>query len=160
MSTERQRAQCRAANARWRKRNPDYARRYYLKHKLEIFTREKRRRMANPAYFARYMKRWNTANRKKLIAGRIRCAICLKVVSPKLLRLDHCYTTAKQVCKHRVDKACSFCRRDVLCPSCNLMLGLVKENLRVLQQAQRYIKKWNKILRRKRVRIPKKHNPL
>ena len=56
-----------------------------------------------------------------------KCLICGE--RPKKLFVDHCHTTKKV--------------RGLLCPNCNTVLGMVKENTRVLKQMIVFLEWWN-----------------
>ena len=57
------------------------------------------------------------------------CAICHKASkSNKMLALDHNHKTGEL--------------RELLCMNCNLMLGLIHEDIETLQSAINYLKKW------------------
>lgn len=143
----------RVASAKWKAKNPNYAKRYYRKHRLERIAREKARRAANPEYYKKYLRDWNAKRRERKLRGHTHCAICRKPLKPRNSFIDHCHATAKRICNHVPYKACKQCQRDVICPSCNSVIGLVKENLRRLESIQRYLRKWNRILRRKHVGV-------
>jgi hypothetical protein len=55
-----------------------------------------------------------------------KCAICGTV--PELLDADHCHTEKKP--------------RGLLCRHCNLAIGLLKDDVRVLQQAIKYLRQY------------------
>jgi hypothetical protein len=57
------------------------------------------------------------------------CAICqtdLSVLSPQTVHVDHCHSSGKL--------------RGVLCGSCNTGLGMFKDSLALLEQAQNYLR--------------------
>ena len=150
MSTARQRKLWREANARWRAKNPRHATQYYKKHKKTVARNQKRRLAKDNTNHKLLMQKYHRLHRERLLTGAgTHCPICMRyLVTPYA---DHCYATARRICKHVVYKACLRCRRDVICPSCNSMLGLVKESVKTLERAKQYILRWKKILgRRKR----------
>lgn len=53
------------------------------------------------------------------------CAVC-NIKEPRTFVVDHCHTTGKV--------------RSILCNCCNLIIGMVKEDVTVLEQLSKYIK--------------------
>lgn len=57
-----------------------------------------------------------------------KCAICL-TESKKILNVDHCHTTGKV--------------RGLLCFSCNTLLGTAKDSVKTLNNAIKYLERYN-----------------
>ncbi len=55
------------------------------------------------------------------------CAICKQKPGKRGLVIDHCHTSGKV--------------RGLLCDNCNMALGLLKENIEILEQAKNYLNK-------------------
>jgi hypothetical protein len=66
------------------------------------------------------------------------CALCDKEVSEQIrpLAVDHDH----DCCPGR--ETCGKCVRDLLCDSCNLMLGGARDSIELLQKAITYLEKW------------------
>ena len=62
---------------------------------------------------------------RKLLSQKGLCAICKAAPNKRRLAVDHCHSSGKI--------------RSLLCPNCNLSLGLLKENLTILKSMIQYI---------------------
>ena|ERR1700734_3451131 len=112
----------RAASTRWKKRNPDYAAKYYQRNKKKILARTKKYREENLAIVRKRNKVQYDRTRKQHFAGRDCCDICGK---KRKLVIDHDHEFARKHCKHQPTRHCRKCRRGALCHSCNVSLGMV-----------------------------------
>ena len=64
-----------------------------------------------------------------------KCAICSEPSVPKKLGVDHDHNCCPG------EKSCGKCIRGLLCNRCNLLLGLCKDSILILQKAVCYLKK-------------------
>ena len=107
----------------WRKNNPE-------KRKLQL-----QKESGKDYNHNKHLKKKYNITRKEYLemftAQGGNCAICLtnQIEFEKRLFVDHCHTTGKI--------------RQLLCSSCNSVLGFAKENPTILQNAINYIKKHN-----------------
>ena len=66
------------------------------------------------------------------------CAICGDLITERTSHVDH-----DHVCCDGPN-TCGKCLRGVLCPSCNMGLGLFKDSIENLQKAVNYLDEWKK----------------
>lgn len=119
--------------------------------KLCLYTKRKEERKKDPERFAQYRKEYKKGNfdsyretklknkfgvtlewyDEKLAAQNNRCAICAAHVSvlSKNLAVDHCHTTGNV--------------RGLLCAKCNLGIGILNDDINILQNAIEYLKKYS-----------------
>jgi hypothetical protein len=112
----------RAYNKKWKKAHPEKST------ALQKAWRASKR--CKELVYARLLKKifWTQEMYNKIkTQQKNRCAICGKKVKGNLCG-DHDHTQKKP--------------RGLLCTSCNLLLGNAKENLTILKNAMRYLKKW------------------
>jgi len=129
---------------RWQEKNPNYNKERYLKNKNYIISQEKIYRsknrgkilirMRNYACKRNYGITWEQKNQMR-ISQNNKCAICesdflpLDVAKGKGICVDHNHST-NQI-------------RQLLCHRCNMVLGVVKEDRKLLQSYIKYLDKWN-----------------
>jgi len=119
----------------WRKKNPEKVKatsaRFYKKHKDKILAYSKKWHKANPRYLRRYnvTVEWYEKNTKR------GCATC---GSKKNLVIDHKHTCCADRC------SCGKCVRGILCKKCNMALGLLQENPKILKNLIRYLRKYER----------------
>lgn len=113
--------ECRKRSARaWAKSNPEK-----IKNRVRTEDSETRR-----GYMYKHRYKFSIADYNQMFEeqGEV-CAICLKKVK-YLLHVDHCHTTGIV--------------RGLLCAPCNAYLGVIKDDLGVLQRAIEYLIKTKK----------------
>lgn len=126
----------------------------------KLFIKKHRSTWCSPCHVA-YAKEWAVRNRTKRRDSHRRqrygieplqyrakvdkqfnlCMICGKPPrKDKELAIDHDHSCCPG------EKSCGKCIRDLLCDSCNLGLGAFKDDLRLLENAVKYLKKYCNIL--------------
>ena len=105
----------------WRKTNPDYNAEW---------------RKNNPDYRMQYRYGLSQADYNKVLEEQnYACAICGGDNNGKALVVDHDHSC----CKGR--KSCGKCVRQLLCNSCNSMLGYARDNPEILEEGAKYVKR-------------------
>lgn len=140
---------------KWRGEHPEktreYARRYYIKNREKILTRQKRqlRGLTSEQKEARRIvtNRWQRADRRRrpglYAAARLKNTYGLSIdqFDSLLAKQGGCCATCNKKGKLNVDHCHKTDRvRGLLCRSCNFVLGLVDESPRVLYALIRYLK--------------------
>lgn len=139
---------------KYREKNPDNGKKYYAEHKEKIADQAKKRRAAHPEIFSEKRHKYREKNLDKIksqfresiikkyglkkedydkmnFQQKGRCAICGKVNTRKgetiALGIDHNHKTGKI--------------RKLLCNRCNVLLGMIHENVSLLAKIQKYLSK-------------------
>lgn len=107
----------------WRVNNSDYFKQYNKEYRIKNPHKNKENHLK--LKFGMTLEDYNN----RLISQSHKCAICYidEVTNQKALAVDHCHTTGKI--------------RGLLCDSCNLGLGIFKDNQELLLKAIMYLKK-------------------
>lgn len=135
----------REASRRWKENHSDYDAAYYQKNKEKLIAqqaeyRDKNRKNVRVKLMQHYHKR-----RARLLEGHTTCDICKCVLTKP--NLDHNHDIAKNICGHLSNSSrCARCRRGVLCNNCNSAIGKFHEDLKVLDNAKRYLRYWTRKL--------------
>ena len=109
----------------WREENPDYYKGCYKGWKEK-----------NPDYRIQYKYGLSQTDYNKLLEDQdYACAICGGDNNGKTLAVDHDHSCCKG------SKSCGKCVRQLLCNSCNWMLGNAKDNPEILEAAKKYLER-------------------
>jgi hypothetical protein len=117
----------------WRRANPEKWNSYRAKNRPKLLEQSREWFESNPeAYYSKHLEKnyGITVEQWKLMfeSQGFACAICRTTTnsSNQKWSTDHCHTTGKV--------------RGILCQPCNTGIGLLKDNVDVLQQAIEYLK--------------------
>lgn len=135
---------CRQCNNRagkeWNEKNPDY----HIKWREQNPDKVKEWREKNPDKVKKHAERDRSRQygitiehyNNLLDQQNNRCAICREEnKNGRALAVDHDHSC----CKGK--KSCGKCVRQLLCNSCNWMLGHAKDNIEILKAAQNYLER-------------------
>lgn len=127
-----------------------YNTRYFALNREKILERNRKYQLAHPEKSKAQMKRWKKENPEKVRSARLKykygidlnqynlmleeqggvCAICNRL-NYRNLSVDHDHKTGMV--------------RGLLCDQCNVSLGLLGEDIRVIERILIYLNKWKKI---------------
>lgn len=143
---------------KYREENPDKGKKYYEEHKEKIADQAKKRRAAHPEIFSEKRHKYREKNLDKIrsqirknqiekygmkkedydrmnLQQKGKCALCGKNNTKKgkiiALGIDHNHKTGKI--------------RKLLCNRCNILLGMIHEDVNLLPIIQKYLSKNKKI---------------
>jgi hypothetical protein len=136
-------------------KNNEHFKEYYLKNKEKVKEYVKEYRLKNREKYLKYMRDWHqkpeNIGRNKNYKLIKRYNLTLEQFNDKLKNQNNkctlCYTTFDE----KINKACVDHNhqtgkiRDLLCSFCNSTLGLVKENINILNNMINYLNKHNSL---------------
>lgn len=118
----------------WYENNKESRAEYYVMNRGRIKKNAKAWREKNPDYQIQRKYGLSQADYNKLFEDQdYACAICGGDNDGKTLVVDHDHSCCKG------NKSCGECVRQLLCNSCNWMLGNAKDNIETLKKAAKYV---------------------